>query len=256
MCFDDNLVFVDTCIIIELCKNVKLFDKLKKYLQNNDMKIMVSDILCLELTRKSKFNESYYDIIKSLPHIITLPCDKLLQYEILSYPHNLKRTVEYFEIIEPVKTLEQLFLGKSFNSAYTQYEKDKKELLSKIITFKKQKYNEAWQVAYVWCINYINNVFPIIFDKIKDDPSSVNISSISSSWIQSYIAFEKYLVEDVEPIESDLGDFFHLSYIPYSKLAITEEKICNLLNIIQQKYHSDIIKDIKFRDIGFIKSLS
>jgi hypothetical protein len=101
--------------------------------------------------------------------------------------------------------------------AHMQYEKDKSRLLDQIKIFKSNKFTESWQPPFLWVANGFQHYHP---EKCKENPSSLEAEKIPSSWLGARVAYDQYILENSNPSESDLGDFLHLSYLPYCTLAI------------------------------------
>lgn len=255
MCWISKLLYLDTCIVIELSKSDELLDRFIKFVNQNEYKLVVSDILCLELIRRSNLNKKYYDIISQIPHLLALPSDKLIEAEILSYPDRLKRSIEYFEVYNPEEVIKQLILNRKINEANTLYEEHKKTLLTKVNIFKTNQFDAPWQVAYLWAVNSIKHLHPIRWKELQENPDSLEIEKLPSIWLQAHVTYDKYITHGVNAIESDLGDFHHLEYFPYCSFVITEEKMRNSLNKIKAETKSTVLKDIEFRDMKFVRKL-
>lgn len=255
MCWNSKFLYLDTCIIIELSKRNKLLNRFIKFINQNEYKIVLSDILCLELIRRSNLNKKYFEVISQIPHILALPADKLTEAEILSYPDKLKRTIEYFEVYDPKEVIKQLILNRKINEANTIYEEHRKILLNKVNIFKTNQFEAPWQAAYLWAANSFKHLHPIRWRELQENPNSLEIERLPSIWLQAHVAYDKYVNYGVNAIESDLGDFHHLTYMPYCSFVITEEKMKNSLNKIKSETKSTILNDIEFKDMKFVREL-
>lgn len=255
MCWNSNLLYLDTCIIIELSKSDELLKRFIKFVNQNNYKLVVSDFLCLELVRKSNLNQKYYEIISQIPHILALPVDKVTEAEVLSYPDKLKRSIEFFETIDPEEVIQELIIKKKIISANFQYENDKKRLVSIINTFIQNGYNDPQQTSLLWVANTFLSLYPQRWNTRVGNQDSLDVEKIPSIWLQAQVAFERYISRKAIPEENDLGDFLHVSFFPYCSFVITEEKMCQSLNIIKKETKSEILQDIEFRDMKFVRKL-
>ena len=248
-------MYVDTCVIIELSECETLFNTFKKYLDSNELKILVTDPLCHELSSKKQHIHDNAQTVLNLPHTLAIPSDKILDYEIKSYPNKLTRSIEYDEIKDQDVVIRGLFTYDIWNKTREQYEKDRKQALVQIKKFKTGSWENSWQVATLWILNDIKKIDYELFTKIQKDYSMLDIEAIPSEWIKANIAYEKYILEDIEPSLTDLGDFLHIPYIPYCGLAIVENEMCRLLNKIKRETKYQQMRHIEFRNLKFIRNL-
>ena len=250
-----SLVFIDTNIVIELFKNRSLFSKFKQFLLKTDKSVLITDVLCHELSVKKQYLSEYSKILRSIPHKLAIPCDKVLENEIKSYPKKLDRSIVYHEVNNQDEVIERLFLFNVWNKSREQYEKDRLTLIDQVKIFKTGQWENSWQVSCLWILNDIMKIDKKLFEKIRKNHSLLDIEAVPSEWVRANIAYEKYIVEGKEPSDSDLGDFHHIAYIPYCGLVIIENDTCRILNKIKRESHYDEIKDIDFQNLKYIRNL-
>jgi len=144
MRYNENLVSVDTSVFIELFKDESLLDSFILYLNERELRIIITDILSLELVRRQNYHRKYYEMIRKIPHVLALPVDKLTECEILSYPDPLKRSIEYFECYESEETIKQLFLNRKIDEANNLYEYHQTFVKNRVDIFKNNETLNKW----------------------------------------------------------------------------------------------------------------
>ena len=71
-------------------------------------------------------------------------------------------------------------------------------------------------------------------------------SKFKTLQIQGYVNFYRYYIDNEIPDPHDHADLWHISYLPYCKFGIIEQRMCSVLNRIQRK--NSMFTNVVIRD--------
>lgn len=251
-----SLVFVDTNIVIELYNDSSLLSRFDSFLCDSGKSVLVTDILCYELSQKDEVLDDYADILIGLPHTLAIPNDWVLKYEIKSYPKKLNRAILYEETRDIDEVIRGLFSFSVWDKSRDQYESDRRAMFEQVEKFKSGQWENPWQVAMLWILNDIMKIDYDLFSNIRESKKLVHVKAFPSEWVRAHIAYEKYIIQGRETSLTDLGDFLHTSYIPYCGLVIVENQLCDILNKIKRESGYNQLADIDFRNLRYLRGLN
>jgi hypothetical protein len=256
VCEKISLVFIDTNIVIELFNDGSLLSLFNSFLCDSGKQVLVTDILCYELSQKDEYLDEYANILLSLPHTLAIPCDRILDQEVKFYHKNLKTPILYEETKDTEKIIRGLFSFSIWSRSRDQYECDRRTMLGIVEKFKLSKWETPWQTATLWILNSIMKIDFDLFSKVRNCETHLDVEAFPSEWIRAHIAYEKYIFQGKEANLTDLGDLLHASYIPYCGLVIIENQLCDILNKIKRETRYKELEDIDFRNIKYIRGLN
>lgn len=264
-----NYIYLDTNILSQFAKDTSIISKLSSYLLDNNISLAFSGAHMAELSDAIRIHEELSWLLILLPSSLLHSWEKILEFEInahpnfhrdsiLAYPlNNLINEVEGEEKIISFLKSDSLVSARAQQKAHSRKMLNRhKELKNNFPPKRNGKYSatQANEFETAMVIQWLSNLYPKFLVNYKTDVSGLNIKVFKSIRLYSLVLFYKYYLGKREPNElSDFGDLFHLSYIPYCKLAVIERDLCNVLNQIKKR--NDILKGIPINNIDFINSL-
>ena len=264
-----DLIYLDTWVYRFLMDNTEFTPKMFKYLKENVLFPAVSDILLLEFSPIKQYIEKINYILCFLNSILVKSSEDILNEEVEHYPKEYTNT-----IIDPngylLSDLFELNTKKHLSSNQTKiewnkYNSDSRKMMPKLNEVinnypvgKNGKYDkeQAEGFAELITIQWLCQAQPefITSNFNKDTISNLNVELFKGVQLYAYYIFYKYYIGKREPVKrSELGDLFHLSYIPYCKMAILERDQCSILRKIQKDY--PILENVCIENKDFITDL-
>ncbi len=88
----------------------------------------------------------------------------------------------------------------------------------------------------------------------EGDFSKLKLENFRGIRLRAMAIFYKYYLGRREPKKtSELGDFGHLYYLPYCKLAVMENDLCSILN--QLKKNQEVIGETEVENLSFLRGI-
>lgn len=260
-----DFVYFDTNILSHLAKNRSLWSDLFEFLKKNDLTLGLGSAQVAELSDARRLYASLTALLMSVPSAILKTWDVIVAEEVIAHPQRRTEAL----LLTP---LNQLLLeadgldrlsgffssGELANARRDQL--DHAEQMADRHTLLKQNFpparsgkytrKQAEEFEFGVVLQWLVTDHRDFLKAMQKDIGSFHPEVFLSIRLYAQVLFHKYYLGQREPRKlSDFGDLGHLFYIPYSKLAVMERDLCNVLN--QIKRHHDTLDSTVVRNIDF-----
>ena len=247
-------ILLDTFALAKIAIDSNLSCKVKEYIAKNDL-ILVLDLLILhEIYQHQNSWADIIDFLADNKFIFAKNIDKLQDDEVINYPNEItlpcamhsdnlgtdkiaisKALLLYLSTVHPTTAVE---LNHTSRSVMTDNIKEKANY--------PPDENGKYSSLSTWIFIISNAMREIMlrypaFCK-KNDLKKLRWNLLKSRNIVSALVFFEYYIQNKTGKNSDNGDFWHLSYLPYIQYAVLDNERYALVNRIRS--------DHRFRSIS------
>jgi hypothetical protein len=253
----DNHIYLDTNILSHICKNKGLVAPLNQFLVDNNLSIALTGAQLSELSDVPNILSKLLEFLPLIPSVLLMDSDEIIKNEIESYPNENKKNIPFCVLINILLSENQYkrFLPRIFsgdlNKAREIQRSTSYKMRDRLTTLKnnfppsengkyKKSQSAAFEIALV--LQLLKSYCDI--RRFKVDDFTKNYKVFKSLRLYSLVIFYKYYLNGQAPKKpSDFGDLFHLFFLPYCKMIITERNMCSIFKQIQKS--EDILQNIK-----------
>lgn len=270
-----NFAYLDTNILSYLAK--KLRDRkivqvlqFRDYLLEKDLTVAISEAHMLELSDADRLYEPLAVLLVTLPSALIKAREAILREEVKAHPLSNTESILAQRlnplIVEPngltliqENSFSKDYVTKARNEQLSQagqLRRNHSKLKPNFPASEQGKYprEEAELFANVMLMEALQGLYKDFLAQFKDDVSKLNFENFPGVRLRAMAIFYKYYLGGREPRKtSELGDFGHLYYVPYCKLAVMENDLCNILKQIQK--NQGVIAETKIENISFIRNI-
>ncbi|MBA7700329.1 hypothetical protein ES703_109040 [subsurface metagenome] len=263
-----NFIYLDTNIISELVKGKIYCPSFYDFLIKNDLCIAISDAHFAELYDFKYSHEELARFLLLMPSAMIKTRDEIIEEETKSHPNRRTKSLLVIPINQLIleedgfDKLMGFFSSNKLRDARKGQKLSAKKMLGvhkklkpNFPPSKSGKYtkNQSSEFADYITMQWLGMTHRQFLKQFNNNIKGLNLEIFLPLRTYAYVIFYKYYLQNREPSKlSDFGDLFHVSYIPYCKLAIIERDLCNVLN--QIKRNSNILNNVKIENIDFFKT--
>lgn len=259
---ENEFLYLDTNIFGILIQKTHLIPYLKRFLSEHRLDIALSAIQAAELSDViTRMDFELQQLLKELPARIIKSVETIILEEINSYPNERKESLTHPNFRDQAKELfillmksrdmkETRLVQKNYADKVPTVFYDRRDNF--VVDFTRSITKQADTYAFANTIDKLVRHYPNTARRIitKDEPVQVDV--LKSFQIRGYVVFYKYYVNEEDPDTHDHADLFHISYLPYCKFAIIEQKMCAIVNRIQQNNHK--FTEVTVRDNRWLET--
>jgi len=252
--------YLDTNILGLLSEKPHLLPLLNQYLVDNQYKVVLSEILAMELSDSLEhMRDKLQNIIYNLPVIMSKPAIQIIIEEIEHYPAKRNLPLEHPELNEyPALCFMKLMESSKLKQDRVNQKNEAKKLESVLEQVKpnfvvqrdKPIPPQANLFAHHVTVDNLRKNFPNQLLKIYQRYGSIDNTVFQSFQIQNYINFYRYYVEEESSDPHDHADNWHMVYLPYCHFALIEQRLCDVINQVQKK--NEVFTHITVRNNRFV----
>ena len=183
------------------------------------------------------------DFLSAVPFCVAKNPENIFAEEVKHYPHAIPLPLGFCSqahadsMTELRKAIEDNIKSK-IPAFLRSYKKEREEFMSKILT-RIHKLPDGTGDRNVALFIYTNE--PILEELLRYHKSfldshalPIEVKSFRSSYIPNLSMFLEYYVAKKIPKKGDMGDFFHMSYIPYVNEAVIDGERFDMLERINR----------------------
>jgi len=237
-------IFLDSFMFIKAFKDASLQTKLQNYLTAQGRILVVNAVSLIEiyLDQPSRWEE-IADFLSAVPFCIAKNPENIFAEEVKHYPYTIPLPLDFCSqahadsMTELRKAIEDNIKSK-IPAFLRSYKKEREEFMSKILT-RIHKLPDGTGDRNVALFIYTNE--PILEDLLRYHKSfldshalPIEVKSFRSSYIPNLSMFLEYYVAKKIPKKGDMGDFFHMSYVPYVNEAVIDGERFDMLERINR----------------------
>jgi hypothetical protein len=237
-------IFLDSFAFIKAFQDSSLRTKLQNYLiaQQRILVVNVVSLIEIYLDQPSRWAE-IADFLSAVPFCIAKNPDRIFAEEAKHYPHAIPLPLGFCaqahaeSMTELRKAIEDNIKSK-IPAFLRSYKREREEFLSKVL-IRIGKLPAGARDRNAALFIYINE--PILEDLVRCHKPffgahalPAEVKNFKSSYIPNLSMFLEYYVAKKKPKKGDLGDFFHMSYIPYVGEAVIDGERFDMLERINR----------------------
>lgn len=264
-----QFIYLDTNIFGYLVEREKLWNKLARYCEINDLVVAVSEANLSELSDVKHMHKDLTRLMLSLPSALIRAGDNIVQLEVTAYPYKLESSLI---LLYPLKNalLEQdgaekieRFLSSPLLKQAREDQLKHAKLMPNILESAKKKNKPSTGSRYTSQDAEEYASFGVLYVLARDHRKFLeNLGTapdvFPDTTFQSLrlhflgIFYKYYLWRQTPQKRSDFVDLWHLYHIPYCKMVIVERELCKVLKHIKHDHPTLLSTDIF--DIDFIRT--
>lgn len=260
--FKLKLCYLDSNIFSLVADDPESGLALRRYLNNKEICLSVSDINLVELGEATRKHKQIVEFICCPNTVVLKSQQNILIEEVGNYPRETGVDIigSYLDSSEKTKkSLLENFLSQERKNSKNILREDA-STMSKVLIQRKQNFPPSPSGKYIkeQASDFAKLV--ILGRLSKENPEllknniDINENYFRSLALSPYLSYFRYYLGNRTPNnKSDLGDFFHPTYLPFCNLAIVEKDMAE--NLRQIKLISPLISELQIEDIGFVRSL-
>lgn len=253
---ENEFLYLDTNIFGILVKKTHLIPYLKCFLSEKRLVIALSEIQAAELSDViTRMDSKLQQLLNELPARIIKTVETIDLEEINSYPNERKESLThpsfrdqskelYISLIKSRGIKEARLIQKNYADKVPNVFYDRRDNF--VVDFNRSVTEQADTYAFANTLDKLVRNYPNAARRIITKDGPVQVDVLKSFQIRGYVVFYKYYVNEEEPDTHDHADLFHISYLPYCKFAIIEQKMCAIVNRIQKNNHK--FNEVTVRD--------
>ncbi len=238
-----NFIFIDTFALAKITQNSEFRNKVIDFIDSNKLTLAINILVLIEIYKWKSSWGNILDFFVSIPFVITKNIDVLFKEEVDNYPNEIELPVAlHSSQLGNNKWIVKKDFEINFNDKISEFENEyriySKEILSDIINEKKKFLPEKdgkYSVFQTWLYlktNLIKDLYIYhkwFIDKYRNKDNIIE-ECFKSRNIVTISIFYEYYIQNKKAKDSDLGDYWHLTYIPYYDYAILDNERFNLIN--------------------------
>lgn len=259
-------LFLDCCVLADIAEDPYLFQSAYRFVKNGSYTLVISSFLLLEL-RSHRLSPQAIKFISSLPFVIAETSDVILGREAQLYPMCVELPTGYSSVDWPGKPEELCnvlleHMDTKIREFETTFKKEKEtiwfDIKSRVQRFAASNPSGIYTPSEVW-IFLEDSVLRMLasedLQKITNEANGqhyVEINCFKSALLQSSAIFFEYCIQRKQGKPSDLGDFYHLAYLPYCDLSVVDSERNDLIRrLVKQGWVAgiDTISLAQFKDL-------
>jgi hypothetical protein len=239
-----KFIFIDTFAMAKIAADKELFKRVRDYLFSNELTLVINIYLLIEIYQHEIAWDEILEFISSVPFVIAKNIDKVQDEEVSSYPNKI--TLPYSlcsdEISERIEIIKAAFIYNFIEkiSLYAKSSKEQaKEILANHVRERQNvppdengKYSDFqfWLFIESNILSFLLQKYPDFIKEKKVKKEKIIESAFSSYNISTAAVFYEYYLQNKKPKLSDIGDYWHLSYLPYLQFAVLDKERFALIN--------------------------
>ena len=264
---DEEAFFCDTNILRFLVEHPNKWERLRKYLQENNYRLVFSPIQFIEFKKIPRYHDGLTKLLSSVPSSFTKGSTKILEEEISNYPSSAK--IELFH-----KPSINEIIGKHLGNFGFQLLLDSinAEILWDSMNDMKPKYMDlfSWLPTTLPSasekieVDFMLHNFGVVIGELRkvnqefvksfrESPNSLKVDYFCGAHVSAAYVYYRYILKGITPEPSDVGDIHQVFYFPYCREIVTEKSMSSI--IYQLKRERDIMANTSVKTIRFIRSL-
>lgn len=264
-----RFVYCDTNILSHLATNQQLWRPLFRFLTDNDLCIALAEGNLLELAEAHRLHSALTALLVSVPSALIKLTETVINEEVSAHPRPRTDSLLHYPInavlAEPNGRHIVLDLLRSPEVRRKRREQVRDaEKMAPTLARVKGNYSpsksgryeryQAEEYASFITIQWLASTHYAFMRSFKEDVASLNTDVFLSIRLFALVTFYKHYMGQREPKRSDFGDTFHLSSIPYCRMAIMERDLCNILQQIKRNHR--VLDRTHVTNIDFVTDLA
>ncbi|GEM_PF-5165363 len=264
---NEEAFFCDTNILRFLVEHPSKWESLKKYLQENNYRLVFSPIQFIEFKKIPRYHDGLTRLLSSIPSSFTKGSMKILEEEIANYPSSARINLFHEPSINKIignhlgnfgfqlllDSINAEVLWDSMNDMKPKY-MDLFSWLPSTLPSASEKIETDFMLHnFGVVIGELRKVNEGFLKTFRDNPTSLKVNYFCGAYVLAAYVYYRYILKGIAPAPSDVGDIHQVFYFPYCREVVTENSMSNILN--QLKRERDIMVNTSVKTIKFARSL-
>lgn len=264
-----RFVYCDTNILSYLATNQQLWRPLFRFLTDNDLCLALAEGNLLELADADRLHSPLTDLLVSVPSALVKLTETIIDEEVSAHPRPRTDPLLHYPInavlAEPdgKQTVVGLLGSSEVRKKREEQLRDAEKLAPTLARVKanyppsksgRYERSQAEEYASFITIQWLASTHYAFMRSFRENVEKLNTDVFLSIRLFALVTFYKYYMGQRQPKRSDFGDTFHLSCIPYCRMAIMERDLCNTLQQIKRNHSA--LDETDVRNIDFIRGLA
>ncbi len=260
-----EFAYFDTNILSELASRPALWQALREHLDRSGLTVAFTDGLLGELSDAHRKHESLVELLARLPCAFLQPGDALFAAEIASY--DMDRSPDPFLSDLSPEDCRTTLASALGSPKVADARKTMKRAAAETATVLNQRIanfppsttgrytiDQAPTFVDYVLIEKLAREAPGFLARFHMVTNPPRLGHFRSQRLGPLVCFLKYYLGRRKPnAKSDLGDLFHLQYVPYCRQFVTERDLVDVLS--QAAGSTELLAGVTVQTIDFVRGL-